>query len=155
MLRRLTLFSLFPLALLLVNCDRGDGLPTEPYCDCVCSDERFPDCSLPQGEDCPPSPICASDADCEAYCQSDALCGEAEPNFVSCDLYLPGQTEELFCRQTPQCDGLSEAECVERFTPFNCTFEWLFYRLCVAEEGCNAARCQSYLEGWDSCKAAE
>lgn len=154
MLRRLTSFFFLALSPFLAYCSHGE-LEAVDHCDCVCSDERVPDCRRPQEDDCPPSPICASDLDCEAYCQSDELCGESEPKFVSCHLDLPGQTEELFCRQIPQCDGLSVEDCVERFTPFDCTFEWLFYRLCVSEEGCDTARCRSYLEGWESCKAAE
>jgi hypothetical protein len=65
----------------------------------------------------------------------------------------PDRNAELYCVQIPQCGDVTEAECRERLEPFDCTFEWLFYRICVAEEGCDTAYCRGLLEGWEACKA--
>jgi len=70
--------------------------------------------------------MCAGDDECEALCQSDELCGESEPSFVGCDVGADGYSQGVLCREIPQCDGLTEAESLERFTTFDCTFEWLF-----------------------------
>lgn len=156
MLQRLApLLFLLPVSIIVAQCSRGEELPTDPYCWCICSDKRVPVCNRPQQDDCPPSPVCASDDECEPYCQSDDLCGEGEPSFVGCNVGADGYTQEVLCREIPQCDSITEEECLVRFTPFDCTFEWLFYRLCISEEGCDSPRCQTYLQGWADCKASE
>lgn len=121
----------------------------------MCSNERFPACYARTRDDCPPNPACTSDQECEAFCQSDELCGEPEPKYATCVDLDPDRNAELLCVQIPPCGDVTVEECRERLEPFDCNFEWLFYRLCVAEDGCNTAYCGSLLEGWEYCKAQD
>lgn len=147
------LILLLPLSILSAQCERQE-LPTGPHCDCVCSNERVPACYQRQRDDCPPNPACTSHEECEEFCQSDELCAESQPKYARCD-FDRGQNTEVFCVQIPQCGEVTEAECRERFEPFGCEFEWLFYRLCVSQEGCDSAYCNYVLEGWENCEAKE
>ncbi len=144
---------LLPLSILATQCDQTE-LPDGPRCDCVCSNERVPECYAPQNGNCPPSPSCTSDAECDAFCKSDALCGEADPKYVACSNDRAGVIE-LHCEQIPQCQGVTETECRKRFERFGCEFEWLFYRLCVSQEGCGSVECSDDLKGWEDCEATE
>jgi hypothetical protein len=149
----LRLCALLLHCLLLVQCSgRDQGF--EPKCVCVCSDGRFPACAHPQRQDCPPS-SCEQDDSCDAYCRSEAACAEDEPRSAQCDVELDAYGFEVLCRDVEQCEGVEPEECLERFEPFICEFDWLLYLLCVGENGCDAPRCRMWLGDWEECAAAE
>ncbi len=150
-----------PFALVLVlsifsaQCDDTE-LPAGPACDCVCSNERVPACYSRGRNDCPPNPACTTDEECDVFCQSDALCAEPDPKYAECRRGDdPDRNADLYCVQTPQCGDVTQEECRERLERFGCNFEWLFYRMCVAEEGCDSEYCDRFLGSWDQCRAQE
>jgi len=143
------LLLLVPLLIVGAQCKQAE----DPSCACLCSNGRFPACYA-EPRNCPPSPACGDDNQCEQYCKSEALCGAGDPIYVECLPFIGGYPDSVICDGIPLCDEVSEEQCVERRNDFNCYGLWNLYRYCVGVEGCDTPRCEEWLQRWEACDSS-